>query len=123
MKHATPDPKRAAEVYFDGGCPLCRREIAAYRSIAGDDGIRWRDVSVAGGQPAPDLTREAALARFHVRRADGVLVSGAEAFLSVWRGAGRLRHLARLLDRQPFLWIAERGYRGFLALRKAWRRA
>jgi hypothetical protein len=73
-------------------------------------------------EAVPDLDREAALARFHARRADGALVSGAAAFLAVWRLSPRLAPVARLLDRAPFRQALELGYRGFLRVRPLWRR-
>jgi predicted DCC family thiol-disulfide oxidoreductase YuxK len=119
--HATQDPAAAAEVYFDGGCPLCRDEIAQYRRMAGADAIAWRDV--AAGEAPPEIGRAAALARFHVRRADGALASGFRAFLAVWRVNPRLAPLARALDRPPFTWAGEAAYRLFLRMRPLWRRA
>jgi len=115
------DPARAAEVFFDGACPLCRAEIALYQRAPGGDRIAWRDAS-AGSAP-PEIGRDAALRRFHARRADGRLVSGFRAFLAVWRANPRLAPLARALDRAPFVWIGEAGYRAFLVVRPLWRRA
>ncbi len=115
------DPARAAEVFFDGACPLCRAEIATYRRMRGAEAIAWRDA--AGGEAPPEIDRAAALARFHVRRADGALVSGFRAFMAVWRANPRLAPLARLLDRRPFRWIGEGAYRAFLRVRPLWRRA
>ncbi len=117
------DPKAAAEVYFDGGCPVCSREIAVYRRLNGveGDGPRFSDVAACGQDPAPDLTRDAAMARFHVRRADGVLVSGAPAFLSLWRATPRLRLLGRVLSLPPLPWLLDIAYGGFLRLRRIWR--
>jgi len=31
-------------VFYDGGCPLCRREIAHYRRIDGDRQLCWIDI-------------------------------------------------------------------------------
>jgi predicted DCC family thiol-disulfide oxidoreductase YuxK len=112
------DPKAAVEVFFDGACPVCRREIAAYRDMRGMEAIIWRDVAV---EPVAGLDRKAALARFHVRCADGEITSGAAAFLAVWRATPRLAPLARLLDRPPFRGLLEIGYRGFLRIRPLWR--
>lgn len=114
------DPAAAAEVFYDGACPLCRAEIAQYRRMRGGEAIAWRDA--AAGDSPPEIGREAALARFHVRRADGTLVSGFRAFLAVWRGNPRLAPLARLLDRAPFTWAGEGAYRLFLRVRPLWRR-
>lgn len=116
-----PDPAAAAEVFFDGGCPLCRAEIAQYRRMAGADGVAWRDV--AAGEAPPEISPRAALARFHVRRADGALASGFRAFTAVWRLNPRLRPVARVLSAPPFVWIGEGAYLVFLRLRPLWRRA
>ena len=118
---ATSDPAAAEAVFYDGGCPICGREIAAYRDMRGMDAIEWRDVTDAGTDLC-GLDRNAALARFHARRADGAIVSGAAAFLAVWRRSDRLRPLAIVLDRQPFRAALELGYRGFLKIRPLWRR-
>lgn len=114
------DPKRAAEVYFDGGCPVCSREITFYKTRMADAGITWRNVDQSA-EVAPDLTREDAMARFHIRQANGRLISGARAFLALWRNDRRLRLIAHILDRQPFLWVLELGYAGFLKSRQIWR--
>lgn len=116
----TSDPKRASAVYFDGGCPVCSREIAFYRTRMKDAGIDWRDVSSDDTLEA-DLNREDAMARFHIRQADGSLISGARAFLALWRNDSRLGVIARILDRQPFLRALELGYLGFLKARRIWR--
>lgn len=115
-----PDPAAAAEVFYDGACPLCRREIATYRGLRGLERVVWRDVADED-VTVPDLDREAALARFHVRRADGRIVDGADAFLSVWRRSFRLRPIAVALDRAPFRSALELGYRVFLRVRPIWR--
>ena len=114
------DPKRAVEVYYDGACPVCSREISFYQKRMTEGDVAWRDVA-ADTAPAPDLTRDAALARFHIRQSDGALVSGARAFLALWRNDRRLAPLARLLDRRPFIWALELGYTAFLRLRPLWR--
>lgn len=117
-----PDAACAAEAYFDGACRICRREIAVYRRMSGMEAVAWRDVSDPTAAPA-GIDRAAAVARFHVRRRDGTVVSGARAFLAIWRGNARLAPLARALDRQPFVGILDLGYAAFLRLRPLWRRA
>ncbi|MEO0999327.1 MAG: DCC1-like thiol-disulfide oxidoreductase family protein, partial [Pseudomonadota bacterium] len=87
--------------------------------MRGLEEVAFRDV--ASEAPPEDLDAEAVLARFHIRRADGRLASGAAAFLAVWRRSPRLAPLARFLDRPPFRPALELGYRGFLRLRRLWR--
>lgn len=111
-------------IFYDGDCPLCRAEIGHYRTCDGADRLAFVDVGHSQPAPtlAPGLTHEAALRRFHVRTADGRLVSGAEAFahlwtsLPGWRWLGRLIGL-RILGFRPVLAIAEAAYRLSLPLR------
>jgi len=85
------------------------------------------DPVLAGLQQAGDgvhlvhRDRDAALARLHLRRPDGSLVSGAAAFTALWQTLPRWAWLGRLLGNRATLPVLEAGYRGFLVLRRAWR--
>jgi predicted DCC family thiol-disulfide oxidoreductase YuxK len=115
----SPEPSATprATVYYDGACPLCSREIGTYRRLRGADQLCWVDVSRQGTPLGPDLTREAALARFHVRMGDGSLVSGGAAFVRLWASFPGLRWLAAIAARPPVSWVLEPAYRLFLRLR------
>lgn len=111
-------------VYYDGQCPVCSREIAAYRRQAGAERCSWVDASACpDGQLGADLDREGALARMHVRRADGQLVSGALAFATLWQALPAWRRWGRIAAWRPLNTVLEWGYRGFLAARPLWRPA
>ncbi len=119
-----PETACKATVYFDGACPVCSREIAVYRSEPGGQSIRWVDVTRCAPQElGADLTREAALARLHLRRDDGELLSGAAAFTAMWTQLPRWRWLGRALGAGWRLTLLEAAYRFFLWLRRLWRRA
>jgi len=101
-------------VLYDGACPLCRREIGAYRGLQPSTPVCYADVSDEALPLPPGTTREQLLARFHVRGRDGELRSGAEAFLALWAALPGWRWLA-LLGRVPGVtWAMERAYRLFL---------
>jgi predicted DCC family thiol-disulfide oxidoreductase YuxK len=111
-------------VYFDGSCPVCSREIGFYRARPGADGFDWVNVAAGGSEVevlGPGLSRNAALARMHVRRADGTLLAGAAAFAEMWRHMPGFRLLGLVLSIPPVLAVAELGYRVFLMVRKLWR--
>ena len=111
----------AIQVYFDGGCPVCSREIGWYRSRPGADGFIWVDVNGGDADLGPGLTRQAALARMHVRQPDGALLSGAAAFGAMWRHMPGFRWLGLVLAVPPFGALAEVAYRLFLVARRVWR--
>jgi predicted DCC family thiol-disulfide oxidoreductase YuxK len=125
MTSSTPsDPAAACAVYYDGACPICSREIALYQRLS--DGMAERPVfeNVAGADASlPEgVSREAALARFHVRLGSGEVVSGAAAFIALWRATPRFRLLGRLASIPPAPWALELAYRGFLKARPLWRK-
>ncbi len=103
-------------VWFDGGCPLCRREIALMRRLDTRGRIAFIDVSADGEGASCPVDRAALLARFHAQE-DGVMLSGAAAFAAMWRAIPLLRPLG-LLARNPLaLAVLERLYRAFLIVR------
>jgi predicted DCC family thiol-disulfide oxidoreductase YuxK len=111
-----PSANPELTVYFDGSCPLCRREIAFYRRLRGAERLQWLDVS-AGAPLCEDLSCEAAMRRFHVRDAQGRLLSGGAAFARLWRALPGWRVAGSLLAWPPMSWALELAYRAFLPLR------
>jgi predicted DCC family thiol-disulfide oxidoreductase YuxK len=105
------------KVYFDGGCPLCRSEIAHYRKLDAAGRVDFIDLSSPAADTGPDLSREAALGRFHVRGRDGELESGAAAFVRLWKELPGWRWLATIARIPGVFWLMERAYRGFLPIR------
>lgn len=108
-------------VYFDGGCPVCRREIAWYRGRDALSPIEWVDVSAATCDPAGDLCRGEALRVFHVRCNDGRLARGALAFALLWQRFPGLRRAGRVAAMPGVHHVLDIAYRIFLRLRRSWR--
>ena len=104
------------EVWFDGDCPLCRREIALMRRLDRRGAITFTDV--ADGTSACPLDRADLLARFHARE-DGVMLSGAAAFAAMWRAIPLLSPLGLAARNRAVLGMLERLYLRFLRLRPA----
>lgn len=105
-------------VYYDGACPLCAREIGFYQRRAGGDDVCWIDISEQqGDEVAPGLSRDAAMARFHVRNPDGTLESGGAAFSRLWTAMPGFRLLGRVARLAPIAWLLDRAYNLFLRFR------
>ncbi len=112
----------ALTVYYDGACPVCSREVAFYRRRSGAEHIAWIDAATCDASDlGPGLIREDALGRLHVRRRDGGLQSGADAFLAIWRRLPAFRPLARIFAWAPLNRSLEGAYGIWLRWR-SWRR-
>lgn len=102
------------EVFFDGDCPLCAKEIGMLRWLdRGRGKIRCTDIAAPGFDSAAlGLTFDELMDRIHGRLADGQLIEGVEVFRRLYSAVGfrwlvaptRLPGIRQLLD-----W----GYHGF----------
>lgn len=105
-------------VYYDGSCPLCRREIAFYRQRKGAEAICWVDVAdTKNTNLGPDLDVAQAISRFYVRTEEGRLRSGAAGFAALWSTLPGFRWVGRIAGAPPIVWALELGYRVFLRIR------
>lgn len=117
--HTVSKQSQCVEVYFDGSCPMCRREIAVYQNITPDQPIAWVDVSKPDTPLPQGQSKEQLMARFHTRTVQGELLSGAAAFVHVWAQLPGWRVLAWLAKVPGMLWLMEKAYNGFLPVRPA----
>ncbi len=87
------------QVFFDGDCPLCRREIGLLRWLDRRGRIAFEDIAAPGFDPAPlGRTREELMASIHGRLPDGTWIDGVEVFRRLYAavGFGPLVALTRL---------------------------
>ena len=84
------------EVFYDGACPLCLREINMLRRRDHRGRIRFTDIAAEGFDPqAAGVTWDALMARIHGRLPDGTLIEGVEVFRRLYAAVG-FRRLVRL---------------------------
>jgi predicted DCC family thiol-disulfide oxidoreductase YuxK len=105
-------------MFFDGGCPLCNREVAHYRRLDRRGSIRWVDIT---SQPEAlsehGIGYAAAMERLHALGEDGRIVSGVPAFVTIWRQLPGYRHLARIVEGLGLVPVLDRLYARFAAWR------
>lgn len=101
-------------VWHDGGCPLCRREIALIRHLDWRGAICFIDATE--NVTVCPIDRNALIARFHAEE-DGVTVSGAAAFCRNVAGDSAAPPLGPGGAAADDIGAARMGYRLFLRLR------
>lgn len=101
------------EVFFDGDCPLCRREIAWLRRWDKRERVRFTDIAAEGFNAANyGTTQDRLMAEIHGRDAQGNWLVGVEVFRRLYSAVG-LRWIAAV-TRWPLIRQAlEIAYRQF----------
>jgi 3-demethoxyubiquinol 3-hydroxylase len=110
----------AITVFFDGGCPLCRREVGVYQRASVGLQVHWHDVNDVDVPLPQGLDRESALSRFHVLKSDergAQLLSGARAFTALWQYIPGWKWLGFIAALPIVSSLLEPAYRGFLFCR------
>jgi predicted DCC family thiol-disulfide oxidoreductase YuxK len=116
-----PDPLRCDPrpvVFYDGACPLCRREINHYRRLKGAERLWWVDAARDSGLLERfGLDRERAMAELHVLDGAGRWQRGIDAFQLIWSHLPGYRWLARLVSMLGLRAPLAYAYRRFAAVR------
>jgi len=105
------------EVFYDGACPLCRREVAWLRRRDRKETVSFIDIAAPDFDPTPlGKTHSALMAKMHVRTPDGTWRQGMEAFRRLYAAVGlgwllaptRLPLLRELADKAYALFARNR---------------
>jgi len=106
--------KKQITMFYDGGCPVCRREVNHYRRLDRARIVRWIDISVPGDRLETfGLSHESAMARLHVLDQEGQMQTGAAAFVALWSALPYYRWLARFIRSSGLVPLLERLYAPF----------
>jgi predicted DCC family thiol-disulfide oxidoreductase YuxK len=92
----------SVEVFYDGDCPLCMREIRMLRRKDRQGRIQFTDIAAPGFDAAAYGTTHADLmARIRGRLADGSWIEGVEVFRQLYAAIGWRRIVA--ISRLPLV--------------------
>ena len=101
------------EVFYDGACPLCMREIRMLRRRDQHGRIRFTDIAAESFDAAAvGLTWEALMQRIHGRLPDGTVIEGVEVFRRLYAAVG-FRRLAALPRAPGLSQVLDLAYRLF----------
>jgi predicted DCC family thiol-disulfide oxidoreductase YuxK len=116
-----PTPRFPLQVFFDGACPLCSREIDHYRRQDHQGRLLPIDISAPGFDPhSYGISLEAFMAELHAIDQSGTVYRGVAAFRAIWQAFPEktaYRVLARLVGLPLVEPLAGRAYRLFARLR------
>ncbi len=85
-------------LFYDGQCPLCRREIAHYQRLDSAQRIDWQDLfDQATRLDKWGLEKLDAMRVIHAIGQDGQVLKGVKAFMVIWQELPYYRHLAAVI--------------------------
>lgn len=101
------------ELFYDGDCPLCSREVTFIRKLDRRHRIKLTDIAAPDFDPAP-LGKDFStlMARIHARTPDGAWLEGVEVFRRIYSAIG-LGPLAAVTRLPGIAWLTERSYDQF----------
>ncbi len=101
------------EVFFDGACPLCKREVSLLQRMDKHRRIRFTDIAAKDfDATALQIDWQTLMERIHGRLPDGSFVQGVEVFRRMYAAVGFAPLVA--LTRIPGIsHLLEIGYRLF----------
>lgn len=77
------------EVFYDGDCPLCMREIRFLKKRDRHHAIKFTDIAAPDFDPTPlGKTFEDFMSKIHGRLPDGTFVEGVDVFRNLYRAIG-----------------------------------
>lgn len=109
---------RNISVYYDGLCHLCSREISHYMKMKGAENIEFVDITdslfdaVAVGLDPIQVHKS-----MHVRDRSGMIFTGVDAFICIWKELPALRFLVPLARSAPLYSILKIFYAIFAKIR------
>ena len=89
-------------VYFDGECPICRREIDLMKMLNRRERLQFIDFSNSNYRPTDHGLNQCDLGRvIHASWSDGTFLTGVDVFREMWEAIG-LGFVARF-SRRPMI--------------------
>ena len=103
------------EVFFDGQCPLCKREIEMVRRKDQHGRLKFTDISMADSETLAGRDLAELMKEIHGRYLDGTFVTGVDVFREIYSriGFGWLVSVSRLPILKQLLDVAYRVFAYF----------
>lgn len=93
-------------VYYDGACPLCKREVKLYQRLArkdaSDEDIRWVDITHNPEElESEGILYEDAMRLIHIKDSSGIHQVGLDGVLTLWDKIPYYRRASAFLRKFP----------------------
>lgn len=109
------------DIFYDGSCPVCSREMASYKKNNPYERLNFIDISAEDFDPQKyGKTQDEFMSRLHVRDAEGHFATGVDAFIMIWQAypdGSVYRLLSAFVGFPGFHLLSKAGYAVFARYR------
>ena len=106
------------KVFFDGNCPICKKEINTYKKLSLDKKIEWHDISKNKDITKNiNKTQKECLKILHVVDDRNNIKTAIDAFIEIWNKTKFFRHLVFLFKIPLIKLIANYFYKKYAKYR------
>lgn len=108
------------QVFFDGDCPLCSREISLLRRLDRHKRVLFTDIAAKDFDAASlGMSQDMLMDRIHGRLPDGTWIEGVEVFRQLYAAVG-LGAIAWVMRLPVITWMLDWSYEIFAKNRLRW---
>ncbi|MEC7644037.1 MULTISPECIES: DUF393 domain-containing protein [Idiomarina] len=110
MSKSKPKTSGKVLIFYDGGCPLCVKEMRHLKRLDTNNKLAFENINVKDFSARyPDIDPDAANQFLHGINADGNAIYGLDVTHAAWQAVGKGAYIAPL--RWPVIrWFADRAY-------------
>jgi len=109
--------KDLLEVFYDGACILCSREMNHYQKLKPTQNIKWVDISSSSfNAQSVGLNPMLVQKYMHAKRGNFLFVK-VDAFLEIWKAYPKYKWMVPIANFKPIRFLFDVGYFCFATLR------
>ena len=106
-------------VYYDGNCPVCRKEILFYKKNIRKNLFNWIDINDCSSDDfEQNLDFSKTYDKFHIIDLDNKVLSGTDAFIYLWSHTPKLKFLYLISKLPGIQYLLNIFYKVFLFYRR-----
>lgn len=114
----TSQNETVLNVYYDGLCMLCSREIEHYKKQKGSNAFLFTDITSKDFDAKKENVDPVLVHKImHVKKSNGEIKTGVDAFIEIWGHLPKYKKIGQWAKKSPIKTVLNLGYQFFAVVR------